>query len=85
MGETEKIQGELDAAITELKKIGVDPSSYLNPEVVGLGDVVEGVLSSMGITQERFKNWFNLAECNCTERKAWLNSLFSWHRTKKGI
>jgi hypothetical protein len=48
----------------------------------GLGDVLESTLTKFGITQERYKSWFGLEECGCTERKKWLNGLFSWH-TKK--
>lgn len=44
----------------------------------GLGDAVESTLTKIGITQERYKEWFNLQNCNCDERKEWLNNLFSW-------
>jgi hypothetical protein len=50
--------------------------------MTGLGDVVESVLTNMGITQERFKEWFSLKECNCNKRKQWLNNLFSWKKSK---
>ena len=53
-------------------------------EVTGLGDVVEGVLIRFGVTEERFKKWFNLRECNCSKRKQWLNKIFSWKKSKKG-
>tara|TARA_R100000278_G_scaffold120286_1_gene102536 strand:+ start:1202 stop:1447 length:246 start_codon:yes stop_codon:yes gene_type:complete len=77
------VKNELDRAIVELKKRGIDPSSHLRKDTKGLGDVVEEVLTSVGITQERFKQWFGLKECNCTERKKWLNGLFSW-KVKNG-
>ena len=77
------IKQEMDTVIQELEKLGVTNSSHLDPNVVGLGDVVENVLKSVGITEERFKEFFGLKECNCTKRKAWLNSLFSWHKTNK--
>ena len=77
------VKNELDRAIEELKKRGIDPSSHLSKDTKGLGDVVEEVLTSVGITQERFKQWFGLKECNCTERKKWLNGLFSW-KVKNG-
>jgi hypothetical protein len=76
------IREEMDVVISELEKLGVSPSSHLDPNVVGLGDVIENVLTSVGITQERFKEFFNLKECNCTKRKAWLNSLFSWKKSQ---
>ena len=49
---------------------------------VGLGDVIQRVLDMFGITEERFKKWFNLTSCNCSKRRGWLNSLLSWK--KKG-
>ena len=41
-------------------------------------EVVEDVLKKFGVTEDRFKLWFNLKECNCTKRKKWLNGLLSW-------
>lgn len=77
----EKIRKELDSAINELKNQGVNYNSK-EEEVVGLGDIVEATLTRLGITQERFKEWFGLRECNCTERKKFLNNLFSWKVNK---
>ncbi|NDG25694.1 MAG: hypothetical protein EB120_00780 [Proteobacteria bacterium] len=81
--ETEKIRSEMQPVIDELKAKGIDYNAS-ESDIVGLGDVVESVLTKFGITQERFKAFFNLKECNCTERKKWLNNLFSWH-VKKNI
>ena len=79
MNENEQIKSEMNPVISELKSLGVDQNS--NPETyTGLGDVVENVLKKFGITEERFKKWFNLKECNCTERKKFLNNLFSWKK-----
>lgn len=77
----EKIRKELDSAINELKNQGVNYNSK-EEEIVGLGDIVEATLTRLGITQERFKEWFGLRECNCTERKKFLNNLFSWKVNK---
>jgi hypothetical protein len=57
-------------------------NSHTNPEIVGLGDIVETALKSVGITEERFKEFFNLKECNCSKRKAWLNRIFSWKKNQ---
>lgn len=78
----EDIKDEMNAVIQELEKRGITNNSHTDPNVVGLGDVVENVLQTFGITQERFKEWFNLRECNCSKRKAWLNSLFSWKKNQ---
>ena len=42
----------------------------------GLGDVVEQMLTTIGITEERIKRWFNVKECGCSKRKRMLNELF---------
>jgi len=75
------IRQEMDQVINELKTKGIHETTNPN-EITGLGDVLESALTKFGITQERYKNWFGLEECGCTERKKWLNGLFSWH-TKK--
>jgi uncharacterized protein YpmB len=79
----DKIKDDMNKVIQELKNQGISPDAT-EDQIVGLGDVVESVLTKFGITQERFKYWFNLKECNCTERKKYLNNLFSWH-VKKNI
>lgn len=81
MSENEKIKEEMEPVIQELKRQGVSFNTR-EEEMVGLGDVVEATLVKFGITQERFKQWFNLKECNCAARKKWLNNLFSWRRNK---
>ncbi len=72
-------ENDLDLVISELEKMGVksniDPVKF---HTRGLGDIVESVLYRFGITQERYKEWFNLEECDCTKRKEWLNNFFSW-------
>jgi hypothetical protein len=80
--ESAKIRAEMQPVIDELKAKGIDFNAS-ESDIVGLGDVVESVLTKFGITQDRFKAWFGLKECNCTERKKWLNNLFSWKVNKK--
>lgn len=77
-----EIKKEIDQVINQLEQHGIKPNSHLDPNVVGLGDLIEGALTSVGITEERFKEWFNLKECNCSKRKAWLNSVFSWKKNQ---
>jgi hypothetical protein len=48
--------------------------------IPNLKEVIDNTLAACGISQERFLEWFTLKECNCTKRKAWLNSLFSWRK-----
>jgi hypothetical protein len=71
------VRPELDQLIEELKTKGIDKDT--NPDsVTGLGDIVESTLTKLGITQERYKTFFGLEECVCTERKKWLNGILSW-------
>lgn len=76
------IKHEMDIVIKELESRGVAVNSHHNPDMTGLGDIVEDVLQSVGITEDRFKSWFGLKECNCSKRKAWLNNLFSWKKNQ---
>lgn len=80
--ENRDIKEEMQPVINELKKKGIRFNSKEN-EITGLGDIVETTLQSFGITEERFKKWFNLKECNCKERKRWLNNLFSWRKNNE--
>ena len=77
--ENNNIKGEMDDVIEALEKKGINFNTR-EEEYTGLGDVVENVLNTFGVTQERFKSWFNQKECNCNKRKKWLNNLFSWKK-----
>jgi len=77
--DNDQIKGEMDDVISELEKRGISFNTK-EDEYTGLGDIVENTLETFGITQERFKSWFNLKECNCNKRKKWLNNLFSWKK-----
>ena len=81
--ENNAIKQEMDKVITRLEAMGVNKNAHIEKEMTGLGDVVESALQSVGITEERFKQWFNLKECGCSKRKAWLNGLFSWKKNSK--
>ena len=78
--QNKELKQEIQPVIDDLKKKRVKFNST-ESEVAGLGDLVESTLQSFGITEERFKSWFNLKECNCNERKKWLNNLFSWKKS----
>ena len=77
------VRREMNQVINALENEGVDVNSHMSQDTVGLGDVVESTLKKFGITEERFKEWFNLKECGCSKRKKWLNGLFSWKVNKK--
>lgn len=78
------VRDEINEVITYLAEHGVDGQVSHKTESgrVGLGDVVESALKKFGITEERFKEWFNLKECGCSRRKKWLNGIFSWKRSE---
>lgn len=82
--ENNTIKQEMDKVITRLESMGVNKNAHIEKEMTGLGDVVESALEYVGITEERFKEWFNLKECGCSKRKAWLNGLFSWKKKTQG-
>jgi len=77
------VRQEMDKVIDELQAKGINPETTQEEiQRRGLGDVVEDTLTRFGITQERYKQWFGLQECNCTARKKWLNNFFSWNVKK---
>lgn len=77
------IRGEMNQVINHLEENGINVNSHLESDTQGLGDVVEAALKKFGITEERFKKWFNLKECGCSKRKKWLNGLFNWKVAQK--
>ena len=82
--EQRQIKRELDPVISELEELGIDPEiTDEELQKIGLGDIVEGVLTKWGITQERYKSWMGLQECKCSNRKMWLNNFLSWKVSKK--
>lgn len=75
------LRKDISKVIQDLERQGINKNSYRDPkQTEGLGDIVEATLKRLGITEQRFKDFFGLKECNCTKRKQWLNSLFSWHK-----
>jgi len=77
----EDIKKELETAINKFNNRGITLNEIPEDlDTEGLGDVLESVLTSMGITEERFKEWFNLKECGCGRRKKWLNKLMNWKK-----
>jgi len=72
-------KAEMDTVIKDLEAKGVKFNTK-EEDMTGLGDVVEATLQKFGITEERFKAWFGLQECNCSKRKKFLNNLFSWKK-----
>lgn len=40
---------------------------------VAVGDLVERMLASIGITKERVQAWTRVKDCGCANRQKWLN------------
>jgi hypothetical protein len=76
-------KAEMDTVIKDLEAKGVKADAN-GESVTGLGDVIEATLQKFGITEERFKSWFGLEECNCSKRKKFLNGIFSWKKNSSG-
>ena len=77
MSNHKNISDEIDEVSSDLANQGITTAP--RADRTGMGDIIEDVLNKCGITEERFKEWFNLKECGCSKRKKWLNSVFSWH------
>jgi hypothetical protein len=75
-----ELRREIDNVISQLEQFGVTPNSHIMNDIANLKEIIDNTLSASGISKERFKEWFGLKECNCTKRKAWINSLFSWRK-----
>ena len=79
-----EIKKEINFVIKDLEEKGIGSRTSLEQlETLGLGDFIELTLEKFGVTQQRFKEWFNLKECNCTKRKRYLNNILSWKINKK--
>ena len=79
-----EIKKEIDSVIKDLEQKNIGSKTSLEEiERVGLGDFIELTLEKFGVTQQRFKEWFNLKECNCTKRKRYLNNILSWKKNNR--
>lgn len=54
----------------------------------GMGDKLEAILKSVGITEDKYKEAKKLfglpPTCNCGKRKEWLNRVGEWWESNKG-
>ena len=50
---------------------------------IGVGTIIENVLTKFGITEERFKTAFGLDECGCAKRKKWLDEMITLYHEDK--
>jgi hypothetical protein len=40
---------------------------------IAVGDLVERMLSGLGISKERVQQWLRVKDCGCAKRQKWLN------------
>lgn len=52
---------------------GDKPPTIISLPRVAVGDAVERILTSLGITKERVQKWLQTEDCGCKKRKGWLN------------
>ena len=52
---------------------GDKPAAIVSLPRVAVGDLVETMLTSVGITKERVQAWTRTKDCGCKKRQTWLN------------
>jgi hypothetical protein len=53
---------------------GDKPPKIINLPRVDLGDIAEATLKSLGITEDRVKQWLRIKDCGCKKRAKWLTA-----------
>jgi len=61
---------------------GDKPAGLVTLPRVAVGDLVERMLTAVGITEERVKQWTRLQDCGCKARAKWLNK-WSFEQTER--
>lgn len=80
--EKEKLHREkilLDQAIKEVEDAGVNLKNY-EEKSAGLGDLIGGIFSKLGITEEVTEKWSGIKGCGCGKRKKFLNKIFPFRK-----
>ena len=52
---------------------GDKPTAIINLPRIAVGDLVETMLTSIGISKDRVKQWLRVKDCGCAKRQKWLN------------
>jgi hypothetical protein len=58
---------------TSLDKLRSRCLSGYSPRRVAVGDLVERMLTGVGISKERVQQWLRVKDCGCAKRQKWLN------------
>jgi hypothetical protein len=74
---------KLDEVVEHLEnQEGVTLENYQHKDPEGLGDTLENVFKSFGITEDTIKGWTGLKGCGCEKRKKFLNKVFPYRKKK---
>jgi hypothetical protein len=75
---------KLDEIITHLEEVeDVRLENHAHKDSEGLGDTVEKVLSSFGITEAWIASAMGIRGCGCQKRKKFLNQIFPYRKQSK--
>ena len=70
---------KLDELIKGVAEEGVNLNNY-HAKQEGLGDLVDNVLSKLGITEETVEKWSGIRGCGCSNRKKFLNKILPFRK-----
>ena len=74
--EDAEVQRQLDKVLAKVEEEGIDLDSS-EQESKGLGDKINSILSSFGVTEETLNKWSGLkGGCGCNKRQKFLNKIF---------
>jgi len=75
---------KIDEAIKHLEEEeDINITNFRHKDPAGLGDTLERVLSSFGITEESVSQALGGRGCGCSKRKQFLNKIFPYRNKKE--
>ena len=74
-------QKQLDEVVSKIEEEGVNLENY-EEKKEGLGDLINGVLSKLGITEETVTKWSGLDKggCGCDKKQQFLNKVLPFRK-----
>jgi hypothetical protein len=60
------------AIVKQFARVAVQPKKHRIPRVA-VGDLVERMLTGVGISKTRVQQWLRVKDCGCAKRQKWLN------------
>ena len=78
--ESIEAEQQLDKVVAKIEEEGINLDNYKENKE-GLGDVISGVLSKLGITSESMDKWSGLkGGCGCSKRQKFLNKILPFSK-----